>query len=42
MLARGYNGEVRSLESHVLQARDFAALAVTLAAVLAVQAYARL
>ena len=41
MLARGYNGEVKSLETQVLTPRDFAALGVTLAAVLVVQAYAR-
>ena len=42
MLARGYNGEVKSLEQPLLHGRDYVALAVTLAAVLGIQAYARI
>jgi cobalt/nickel transport system permease protein len=41
MLARGYNGELLSLERFTLTQRDYAAALVTLAAVIAIQAYAR-
>jgi cobalt/nickel transport system permease protein len=41
MLARGYNGEILSLERFRLAASDYAAVAVTLAAVIVIQAYAR-
>ena len=42
MLARGYNGEMRSLERRFITTKDVAAVAVTVAAVLGVQAYAHL
>jgi cobalt/nickel transport system permease protein len=41
MLSRGYNGEMLTLDRFTLGARDYAAAAVTLAAVLLIQAYAR-
>jgi cobalt/nickel transport system permease protein len=42
MLARGYNGEMLSLERTRITSRDAAAALITIAAVLAVQAYAHL
>jgi cobalt/nickel transport system permease protein len=42
MLARGYNGEMLSLERTRLTTRDAVIAGITLAAVIAIQAYARI